>query len=201
MSPQIDSAELVQRIRAGDREAESLLVQKYSRPLLTLIRCRVKDPDLADDLHQDTFQTVIQRLRTKGIDEPDKLAGFINRTAINLHIGWIRKAQRRKTSTNNEIVYNQSDDATGPLSTALQRESASAVRDLLAELPTPRDQDILRRFYVREEDKASICASLELSPEHFDRVISRARKRFRQIVESRAPELANRVQNNADSRG
>ena len=187
-----DATELVRRIRQGDREAESLLVQKYSRPLLSLMRCRVRDPDLVEDLHQDTFRIVIQRLRERGLDNPTKLAGFINRTAINLYIGVVRKSQRRKTNPNSEIIDAQADESLGPLSAALQGEAASSVQTLLSEMPTERDRDILRRFYVREEEKASICASLELSPEHFDRVISRARKRFRQIVESRAPELADR---------
>jgi len=193
LTHQTVAAELVRRIGQGDREAESLLVQKYSRPLLTLMRCRVSDPDLVQDLHQDTFRIVIQRLRERGLDDPEKLAGFINRTAINLHIGVIRKSQRRKTNPNSEIVDAQADESPGPLSAVLRREAASSVQALLSEMSTARDQDILRRFYVREEEKASICASLGLSPEHFDRVISRARKRFRQIVESKAPELADRL--------
>ena len=192
MTAQEDPTDLVQRIRSGDSEAESLLIQKYSRPLLTLLRCKVKDPELAQDLHQDTFRVVLERLRDKGLDDPSKVAHFINRTAINLHIGVIRKEQRRQTTANTEIAHEAVDQGSGPLLKVLAREGKNAVRALLNELPTPRDQDILRRFYIGEEEKASICSSLDLSPEHFDRVISRARKRFRQIIEMKAPELANR---------
>lgn len=190
MTQDIDPTELVQRIHAGDQAAESLLVQKYSTPLFTLIRCRVHDPELAQDLLQDTFRIVIERLRSKGLDDPAKLACFINKTAIYLYIGVIRKEQRRKTVPNTDIVLEEVDNAPGPLVQLLEREGASSVRTLLEELPTARDQDILRRFYMRDEGKATICSCLELSPEHFDRVISRARKRFRQIVERKAPDLA-----------
>lgn len=41
----IGPTELVQRIRNGDRDAETCLIRKYSMPLMTLMRYRVKDPD------------------------------------------------------------------------------------------------------------------------------------------------------------
>ena len=68
VTAQDDPTELVQRIHGGDREAESQLIQKYSKPFLTLLRCKVKDPELAQDLHQDTFRVVLGRLRGKDLE-------------------------------------------------------------------------------------------------------------------------------------
>jgi RNA polymerase sigma-70 factor (ECF subfamily) len=65
------------------------------------------------------------------------------------------------------------------------RERAEIVRAVLNELPLDRDLEILFRYYLAEEDKHQICADLSLSPLHFNRVLFRARERFRQLLRSR----------------
>ncbi len=49
---------------------------------------------------------------------------------------------------------------------------------------TDRDRQILYRFYIAEEDKERICADLDLSSLHFNRVLFRARQRFKDLLES-----------------
>lgn len=46
------------------------------------------------------------------------------------------------------------------------------MRQLIRELPTERDRQLLLRFYVTEEDKESLCADLGLDSLHFNRVLS-----------------------------
>lgn len=179
----------MQRVKAGDRAAEAALVERYSKGLLSLMRVRVKDNHLAEDLHQETFRIVIERLRDTGINDPSKLPHFINRTAINLYIGHLRKEDRRKTTANSDLVDSQLDTGLTPIQKVMNNQGSRLVGELLGELATPRDQEILKRFYIFEETKESICASLDLSPAHFNRVISRARKRFQSIIETKAPDL------------
>ena len=64
-------------------------------------------------------------------------------------------------------------------------ESALAVRALLRELPQPRDRLMLKRFYLDDHDKEVICQELQLTEAAFNQALSRARKRFRQILEER----------------
>ncbi len=42
---------------------------------------------------------------------------------------------------------------------------------------------MLYRYYLAEEDKAAICADLGLSSLHFNRVLWRARQRFKKLLE------------------
>jgi len=63
------------------------------------------------------------------------------------------------------------------------RHSAGFLRDVLAGMPVARDREILRRFYLEEEDKDSVCRALAIDPGHFHRVMFRARERFRLLVE------------------
>ena len=47
-----------------------------------------------------------------------------------------------------------------------------------------RDQDLLKRFYLSGDTKGDLCAEYGLTDSHFDRVIFRARQRFKSIWES-----------------
>lgn len=173
---------LVARIGQGDAQAESELVQRYSRGLAYFLRRSTGDPSLAEDLHQETFRIVLQRLRGEGLEQPDRLAGFIRRTARNLFLADYRRAARRRTGELDDSSVLP-DPAPGPLAHVLQHERVQLVRRLVGELRTDRDRQILYRYYLAEEDKEHICRDLGLSAVHFNRVLFRARERFRELIE------------------
>ncbi len=176
------AADLAQRINGGDALAEAELVERYSRGVLYLLRRNTGDPALADDLHQETFRIVLQRLRSRPLADPAKLAGFLNRTARNLVIGDYRKKVRRRTDSL-EQPERSADPAPGQLHQTLLNEAAGCVRRLLDELRPDRDRQILYRFYIAEEPKERICADFDLSSLHFNRVLHRARGRFKALLE------------------
>jgi DNA-directed RNA polymerase specialized sigma24 family protein len=74
----------------------------------------------------------------------------------------------------------------GPLSDLLVRERSNLVRQVIEELGTSRDREILLRFYIAEEDKERISADFGLSSLQFNRVLHRARERYREIYQERA---------------
>ncbi|MEQ9563551.1 MAG: sigma-70 family RNA polymerase sigma factor [Woeseiaceae bacterium] len=176
---------LVERIAAGDSKAEAELVRRYSRSLMTMLESRSGDVQRAEDIHQDTFCVVIERLRTGGIDDPARIAAFIHRTAINILIGEHRKESRRRTYPDTDLIQRQRDDSSDQLRQLIRNESGNAIRAAIQALSSERDRELLYRFYILQEEKPAICKVLALTSEHFDRVISRARKRFRQLVEER----------------
>lgn len=96
------ATDLVRRIAAGDTAAEAALVERYSRGLLYLLRRLGAPPELAEDLHQETFRIVLERLRRRGLDEPAGLAGFLRGTARNLVMAERRKTARRRTDADPE---------------------------------------------------------------------------------------------------
>lgn len=181
---------LVERIRRGDEAAENALVERYQRGLLYKLRRMTGDPAAADDLLQETFRIVLGRLRERALEEPEKLAGFLLRTARNLFIADYRKRSRRGENREGLEPEHEVSSSPGQLSRVLRREQAETVRQLLGELPTDRDRQILFRFYLAEDDKDDICADLGLSSLHFNRVLYRARQRFKDLVLERSPALS-----------
>ncbi|HWM90849.1 MAG TPA: sigma-70 family RNA polymerase sigma factor [Thermoanaerobaculia bacterium] len=138
----------------------------------------------AEDLFQDTFSLLLEKLRRGEMREPAKLPGFLAQIARSLAIEHYRKAQRRKTEPDSDAIAEVADVSgagSGALSELLARENSGIVREVIQELGTSRDRDILLRFYIAEEDKESISADLGLSSLQFNRVLHRARERYRAL--------------------
>lgn len=135
----------------------------------------------AEDLFQDTFRLVIEKLRRGELREPAKLPGFLAQIARSLAIEHYRKTQRRKTEPDSDAITDVAASGSGPLSELLNREDAGIVRRVIQELGTERDRDILLRFYIAEEDKERISADFGLSSLQFNRVLHRARERYRDL--------------------
>jgi len=174
------SGELVTRILAGEKAAESELVQQYSRGVLIILNRATGDYSLSEDLSQETFQLTLEKIRGGEVREPEKLSGFICSLARNLATDHYRRSRRSEQVDDPEATETIAAAAPSQLDLVLQAEKSKRVRELLSEL-SGRDREILRRFYIEEEDKDRICADLKLSSLHFNRVLHRARERYREL--------------------
>ena len=159
-------------------------MRRFSAPLLRLLRNRVRNPWMADDIHQETFRVVLMRLRRAILDRPEDVAGFIVATANN-----ILRAERRKSmrdvSLDESFTSVLRCRSSTPADVLLREETRNLVLAAIARLSTKRDRDILHRYYILEEPKEQIRADLGLSDLHFNRVLFRARERLRSILISR----------------
>lgn len=176
------SVDLVRRIGEGDKGAEAELVNLYSRGIGYLLKHLTRDPHLSDDLHQETFRIVIEKIRRGDVRQPERLSAFVRGIARNLWVGEWRKRRRRPTEEPVESIREPQDPSPGALGEAMLMEDRVRVRRLLGELRSGRDREILFRFYIAEEPKETVCSSLDLSSEQFNLVLFRARQRFRQLL-------------------
>jgi RNA polymerase sigma-70 factor, ECF subfamily len=176
-------ADLVSRIRAGDRRGEEELVGRYARGVSIIIRRVVRNAAVAADLTQDTFRIALEKIRRGDLREPEKLSSFVCSVARNLAIGHHRKSSREESLTGIEEDRPLQDPAPGQLEELLQKEKATIVRRVINELPTERDRQLLFRFYIAEEEKEQICAEFGLTGLHFNRVLFRARERYKELYE------------------
>ena len=172
------AADLVERIRRGDSAAEQTLVERYSRGLLLVLRHATTDYQLAEDVHQDAFVVLIDRLRKDGLDDPSKLNAFLHGVARRLLLNHQRKGVRRATVADTERVERTALSAPDPTDALLRRQAIALVRAAIKEL-SPRDRDVVVRFYLQDEDRDRICQEHGISEKHFYRVLCRARQRLR----------------------
>ncbi len=139
----------------------------------------------AEDLFQDTFRTCLEKLRRSELREPAKLPGFLAQIARGLAIEHYRKIVRRKTDADSDAVLGAVASGESPLGGLLARENSALVRRVLHELANERDRQILLRFYIAEEDKDRISSDYGLSSLQFNRVLHRARQRYKELLTER----------------
>ena len=185
--------ELVAAVRAGDRQAETSLVEIFGRAVALLLDRHTSGRPEAEDLYQDTFRLALGKIRTGELRESAKLPAFLARLARNLAIGHYRQGARRKTETAGDDLPDLPSDGGTQLDLLVDRENVALVRRVFAELRNDRDREILSRFYLAEEDKQRIAEDLGLTSLQFNRVLHRARERFRELYLEHGGALPERV--------
>ena len=174
---------LCRRIRAGDLEAEAMLVAQLQSGLrLVAYRAAGGDQELAHDVCQEALVIIIRRLRSTGLENPATLAAFAAQTARNLVTAVRRKSYRQRTDRDGETIAGIADPRPAAQEQLAAGGIAAILNRILAELPGERDRTILIRFYLKEDDKSDICRDLNLSELGFNQVIFRARNRLRQLL-------------------
>lgn len=178
----VAATQLVRRVGDGDRQAESEMIERYSRGLRFLLRRQTRDPELAEDLLQETWMVALERIRSESLESPERLAGFLSGVARHLALNEMRKTSRQRTTPNSSIVDLIPDESDNPVRLASRSEVRQLVKRLIGELGQERDREILSCFYVQEQEKESICRRLGIDSAHFNRVLFRARQRMRELV-------------------
>ncbi len=183
LASRFEPESLLEGIANGERKNESLLVEKYWRSLLFIIKQRTNDFDLAHDIAQETLILVIKKARNREIREPKALSSFIRNTGINLFIAHARKENRRKTDSSDSIDVSIVDHKTNLHNNVNIEKAAELVLQMIGELPNQRDRELLVQYFVDGKDKDGLCAEFSISTAHFDRVLFRARQRLKQLLE------------------
>lgn len=176
-------SDLVGRIRGGDRQAETELVERYNRAVMSIIRRALGNSAVADDLYQETFCIIIEKIRRGDVREAERLPGFVCGVARNQVIKRFQRAARQERLTETEDAVSLPHPAHDQLEELLRKESADIVRQILKEMTNERDIQALFRFYLAEDDKEQICSDLGLTGLQFNLVLHRTRERYRELYE------------------
>ena len=170
-------ADLVSRCRAGDAEAWSELVERFSRYVYAIAVQGFRLPaHEAEDVFQDVFAKVYEHLGQLRNDDAIRpwIAQLTRRQCIN------RMRGPHLELTDEEVETSAVDETLAKL------EDAMAVHDALAELPE-HCREILDRFFARDESYRTIGEALDLPPGTIASRISRCLAKLREHLEGREP--------------
>jgi RNA polymerase sigma-70 factor (ECF subfamily) len=162
------------------------MVERYSRGLGYLLARRIGDDERARDLLQETFCIAIKKLRETELEQPERLAGYLRGIAVRVALNAGRRRKREPTGLDSSAIAAIPNDERRQFQHVAGEETQSAVRKILQSMPVERDRELLIRFYVYDQDKQEICRELGLNSLHFNRVLFRAKNRFRKLLEKSA---------------
>ena len=151
---------------------------RCSKGLKVLLLRMTRDPDLAKDLTQDVMESVLLAIRARRVHSVQALPAYIHACARNLVFANARRAHRTVLDNSADIIES---DAT-PLDHYEKSELAALAQKVLAELPTDRDRSLIRGFYIDGQSKQALMQTWQLERDHFDKVLSRARLRMRELM-------------------
>jgi RNA polymerase sigma-70 factor (ECF subfamily) len=174
-----DYGSLVKRIVDGDATAETELVAHFKEPVLLIIRRVTNNTSMIEDFSQDTFLTVIRKIRNGDLKQPKSLGYFIASVARHHTIEQMR-VMRRRASEDLEQADQVADPSPNQLENLQTSRKFDEIREVIGEL-RPRYKELLLRLYINEEPKEMICADLGMTSEQFDGVVHRARQRFKTL--------------------
>lgn len=137
----------------GDVKAFDELLKRTQQRLYNYILCIVKSPSLADDLFQDTYVKIINRLNSGKYSDNGKFISWATRIAHNLIMDYFR---HQKAS--GQVEKNEELDITafksGVFGKTVSRESEivyeqtlSDVKRVMNALPASQREVVYMRFY------------------------------------------------------
>jgi RNA polymerase sigma-70 factor (ECF subfamily) len=177
------AARIANGVRNGDSMAEAEMIERYSRGLGYLLTRRTGDAERARDLLQDTFCIAIGRLRSSDLDNPERLAGYLRGIAIRVAANAGRKNSKEPYSIDVDELVQVPDLQPRPDAQLSSEQLAAVVHRLLETMPVERDRELLIRLYIYDQDRSEIQEALGLDRLHLNRVLFRAKERFRKILE------------------
>lgn len=142
--------ELVREYLAGSELALERLITRHKEKVFTSILIFTKDRYLAEDLFQDTFIKVIDKLKAGKYKEEGKFLPWVMRISYNICIDYYRKTKRRPKVVNTEgfdifDILPLSEES--PEQMMMGNQSKDKVRKLLEELPEEQKEVVLLRHY------------------------------------------------------
>lgn len=148
---QLSDQQLLGMYLKGDHAAFELLFNRHHKRIFTSIYLLVNDRDLANDIFQDTFIKVIDRLKKKRYTEEGKFLPWVLRIAHNLCIDHFRGNKRMPIVHSKEDkdvfatigAYDESEQ-----DKIIRSQTCQQVRDWVNQLPAEQREVVVLRHYA-----------------------------------------------------
>ena len=169
-------ARYVAQLTAGDPETERHFVVYFSELIRIKLRAKLRSPELAEEVRQETFLRVLNLLRKNGLERPERLGAFVNTVCNNVTMEMIRSDSR--TDPYPAEDFDPVDERVDVESDLVTEERKKIVTTVLNGLPD-KQRELLQLVFIQEKDKDEVCRLLNVDREYLRVLVHRAKDRFR----------------------
>ncbi|MBD5092940.1 MAG: sigma-70 family RNA polymerase sigma factor [Subdoligranulum sp.] len=163
------------------QEEFARLVQQYERLVYTICYQFVKDPQLAEDLAQETFLSAYTH---RDDCPPGSYKPWLARIAANKAKDYLKSAYRRRVSASQDDTLDALANTGAeppPEELAVTRDEAARAKAAILALKEPYHQAAVL-FFLEEKDIGEIAAALHRPPKTVHTQIYRARMLLRDAL-------------------
>jgi RNA polymerase sigma-70 factor (ECF subfamily) len=176
---EIEITSLVERARAGDRQAYGELVERFQPTVYAVALSRLRNPTEAQELAQDVFLHGMKKLAQ--LRDAQCFAGWLRQITVRMAINRLtRRGPVQKVEP--EVLDNAEAAGASPLETLVQSEQAAALYKGLERLK-PVDRATLMAFYIRGRTLKQMSREFETPIGTIKRRLHVARNRLKKVLE------------------
>jgi RNA polymerase sigma-70 factor (ECF subfamily) len=152
-------ADELERVKAGDRAAESALCLRFLPAIRLFARRRLRTKDAVDEFAQDVLLVMVEAMRRGAVEEPERLGGFVLGICKNLARDRAKQRERR-----DELWSKFGGDLIAPdaETPAFGGDEYIHLSDCIGELSL-RSRTIIHLSYFELKTHQQIAAQLEVS--------------------------------------
>jgi RNA polymerase sigma-70 factor (ECF subfamily) len=177
---EVNWIELVARIQAGDDAGSVGLYRTFSRGLRYFLLRELGSQDCDDRLHE-ILVIVLSAIRKGQLRDPQYLMAFVWTVARRQVVASIRqRTHSRQKELGLEFGSHVVEQSNNPETATISREREEIGRKALQNL-SPRNREILARFYLHEQTPEQICREMCLTSTQFRLYKSRAKAQFGEL--------------------
>ena len=171
-------ADLVARIQSHDESAEAELNRILNRGVRFFLKRRLGNTEIESKV-QETLSMVVKSIRAGNLDDPTRLLGLV-RTILYQQVA-------KKVEESGDVRNRP-----GNVMALRDRGSVDVAIRMVSEL-SPKDREVLTRYYLHRQTQEQICREMKLSVTQFMLLKSRAKARLKETgrrpVESESGKL------------
>lgn len=173
---------LVISYQSGDKKAIELLVRRWNKKLCVQAYRYTKDWDLAKDVTQDTWHTIITKLFL--LRDANSFGSWAMTIASRKALDLIKKdGKNRKIDEHYTLVNDEVE--TSPMSA--KEERIGRILKMIPELPFDQ-QMVLKLFYLEEYSLKQISEITGVSMNTVKTRLFRAREKLKSIIKNKEDE-------------
>jgi RNA polymerase sigma-70 factor, ECF subfamily len=166
---------MLRRAANGEQTAWREIVQAYSMRVFGLLRAQCGDGDLAEELTQSTFCTIVQKLPS--YSELGKFEAWLFRIAMNRLRDEMRRRRRQAAPVENESLAGMADAGKDGGAHAMDEGDRASLRNALAQL-SDADQRII---HLRHHAELSFKQIADVLGEPLGTVLARHHRSLKKL--------------------
>lgn len=172
-------SQYVRQLAEGEPSVERHFTSYFGDLVRIKLRRRGWTTHDVEDVRQETFLRVLQKLRRGELQRPERLGAFVNSVCNNIILESYRARSRNpNVDTAENEPADQAIDMDGDL---IAEERKKLVRIVLEELPEA-DRTVLRMVFWEETPREDICKTMKVDRAYLRVLLHRARMRFKALA-------------------